>query len=272
MSYYAVARGRTPGIYTSWDACKLQTAGYSGAVFKKFKTEAEARAFLSARALPSQPLPSRTVAYGDLAAAESSAAAGDFTAAESSAADGNFASAESSAADGTIVTGTANARASFPSATAPPHQASLSDETAALPEDAALAYVDGSFNIAEGRYGYGVVLLHAGQCLEFSGSGSEPGMALMRNVAGEILGAMRAVEESLALGVRELTICYDYMGIEQWASGGWKCNKPETAAYRDFMRRHRDQLSLHFCKVLAHSGVSGNERADRLAKTAAGLL
>ena len=53
--YYAVAKGRSPGIYNSWDECKQQTAGFSGAIFKSFKTRDEAQAFMtsnSAAAIP----------------------------------------------------------------------------------------------------------------------------------------------------------------------------------------------------------------------------
>lgn len=44
--YYAVKEGRIPGIYRSWDECKAQTDGYSGAVYKSFKTEEEAVNFI----------------------------------------------------------------------------------------------------------------------------------------------------------------------------------------------------------------------------------
>ena len=43
--YYAVRKGRVPGIYTSWPECQKQTNGFSKPEFKKFKTEAEARQF-----------------------------------------------------------------------------------------------------------------------------------------------------------------------------------------------------------------------------------
>lgn len=39
----------------------------------------------------------------------------------------------------------------------------------------------------------------------------------MRNVSGEILGAMAAVERAIELKLPEVTIYYDYMGIEMWA-------------------------------------------------------
>lgn len=44
--YYAVRNGRTPGIYESWDECKGQTDGFSGAEFKSFPTREEAKAFV----------------------------------------------------------------------------------------------------------------------------------------------------------------------------------------------------------------------------------
>ena len=36
--YYAVKKGRKPGIYDTWDECRKQTLGFSGAVYKSFKT------------------------------------------------------------------------------------------------------------------------------------------------------------------------------------------------------------------------------------------
>lgn len=47
--YYAVAKGRTPGIYFTWDDCKAQVEQFSGAVYKSFLTIQEAERFISAR-------------------------------------------------------------------------------------------------------------------------------------------------------------------------------------------------------------------------------
>lgn len=44
--FYAVKRGRTPGIYRTWDACKAQVSGFPNARYKGFQTKAEAEAFL----------------------------------------------------------------------------------------------------------------------------------------------------------------------------------------------------------------------------------
>ena len=44
--YYAVKKGKVPGVYETWDACKNQTHGFPGAVFKSFPTREEAQAFV----------------------------------------------------------------------------------------------------------------------------------------------------------------------------------------------------------------------------------
>lgn len=45
MPFYAVKRGRVPGVYESWAECQNQIDGYAGAKFKKFSTEEDAYAF-----------------------------------------------------------------------------------------------------------------------------------------------------------------------------------------------------------------------------------
>jgi len=44
--FYAVREGKVPGIYMSWPACQKQVTGFSGAIFKGFKTRADAEKFL----------------------------------------------------------------------------------------------------------------------------------------------------------------------------------------------------------------------------------
>ncbi|CAK9796381.1 Ribonuclease H1 [Anthophora plagiata] len=46
LKYYAVAKGRKPGIYNTWDECKLQVFQYSASVFKKFDSKVEAENFI----------------------------------------------------------------------------------------------------------------------------------------------------------------------------------------------------------------------------------
>eukprot|EP00127_Corallochytrium_limacisporum_P000397 Clim_evm92s11 gene=Clim_evmTU92s11 len=45
-SYYGVRKGRKPGIYRVWADAEAQVKGFTGAVHKKFPSEAEAQAFV----------------------------------------------------------------------------------------------------------------------------------------------------------------------------------------------------------------------------------
>lgn len=47
MSYYAVKRGKIPGIYEDWKSCEEQIKGFSNAKFKKFNSLFAAEEFLN---------------------------------------------------------------------------------------------------------------------------------------------------------------------------------------------------------------------------------
>lgn len=194
--YYAVKKGKKPGVYRTWDECKAQTDGFSGAIFKSFKTQEEAEAFIGNK----------------------------------------------------------------------------KEDTIEDKKPQVYAFVDGSFNVKTGVYGYGGFLFDGRDKHILSGSGDDAEMATMRNVAGEILGSMAAVEKAIELGIKELSIYYDYMGIEMWATGAWKRNKEGTIAYHEYMNSVRDKIQINFIKVKGHSGVEGNEEADILAKKAVGVI
>ncbi len=55
--FYVVWKGRTPGIFTTWNECKAQVDGFAGAKYKSFPTQAEAEAAYSGKpsAVPVKP-------------------------------------------------------------------------------------------------------------------------------------------------------------------------------------------------------------------------
>ena len=197
--FYAVRNGYHTGIYNTWEECRNEVSGYSGAEYKSFQSLKDAEEYLGINS-----------------------------------------------------------------------QISLFDES--IPQkNTAVAYVDGSYNIKTKIFGCGVVIFYDGEDTTFSKSFSDPEMASMRNVAGEIEGAKLAMQYCLDNNIDELDIYYDYEGIEKWCSGAWKTNKSGTVAYKQFYTEVIKNVKVNFIKVKGHSGDKYNDMADRLAKDAVGI-
>ena len=135
--------------------------------------------------------------------------------------------------------------------------------------DRLVVYVDGSFDVSIQKYSFGcVILLEDGRIIERSGNGEEPELLAIRNVAGEMHGAMYAVQWAFENGYSSIVLHYDYEGIEKWATGVWSAKNPHTKKYAAFMRNMQEKMEVIFQKVRAHSGDYYNEQVDQLAKKA----
>ena len=113
--FYAVKIGRKPGIYNSWDECKMQVDKFKGAVYKSFSNKEDALMFIEEKKV-------------------------------------HF-------------------------------------------NNGLIAYVDGSYNVKTKEYGFGCVIIEGQQVIkEMYGKGNDENYVSMRNVAGEILGSICAME------------------------------------------------------------------------------
>lgn len=142
-------------------------------------------------------------------------------------------------------------------------------ETGDARGDTLIAYVDGSYDESIGKYSFGCIMIEpSGEIVRESGNGSHPESLAIRNVAGEMLGAMFAVKWARKNGYGRIELRYDYEGIEKWVTGVWKAKNVLTQKYASFMRQQQSVIEIQFRKIKAHSGDRCNEEADKLAKAA----
>lgn len=191
--FYAVKKGKKTGIFSTWDECKEQVAGFKGAVYKSFKTLSEAEAFLERNEEKIENI----------------------------------------------------------------------EEV-----DGVYAYIDGSFDRVSGVYGSGVVIVDGDKKHEYKHAGNREDYAQLHNVAGELEAAKFVMWYAVDKKIKEVTLFYDYQGIEAWAVGDWKANLTYTQDYVKFYNKVKERVKVNFVKVKAHTGVELNELVDKLAKDA----
>lgn len=134
--------------------------------------------------------------------------------------------------------------------------------------DGVYAYIDGSFDRVQGIYGSGVVIVDGDKKYKFKHAGNREDYAQLHNVAGELEAAKFVMWYAVDKKIKEITLFYDYQGIEAWATGDWQANLPYTQDYVKFYNKVKTVVKVNFVKVKAHTGVELNEVVDKLAKDA----
>ena len=136
-------------------------------------------------------------------------------------------------------------------------------------------YTDGSYG--NGKTFGGVYLVtDDGKEYMFKVKTSIQDMHNMNNVGGEILGAMSGLALALLLvkksgdNVNSIDLCYDYEGIGHWINKEWQATKYATRYFLGFIHKVLQAASKYNCNfsyhwTKSHSGVHGNEMADRIA-------
>ena len=251
--YYAVKVGENPGIYNTWAECERQVKGYPNAQFKKWKTKEEAEAYIRAGKNPIGSASTLTPTASDLTTTSS------------------LSDTSSSASKAKALSSKEGKEKKDSLPQQDGSMAAIEELFKRINTDC-IAYVDGSYEKDSGVYGYGVVFIEKdGSIEEYFNSGKEESYQSMRNVSGEILGALKAAALAMEKDYSSLAIFHDYQGVASWAIGDWKCNKEKTIEYREKMLEYQRRLKISFYKVLAHRGDYFNERADILAKQAVGI-
>lgn len=146
-----------------------------------------------------------------------------------------------------------------------------SDEN--YPKDCLHAYVDGSYNSSDGRYAYGVVCVN-NNVIEYIENGAEKDTSErnIRQIAGELKGAVKAVEYALKKGEKKLVIFHDYEGIAHHATGAWSRNEKSSVDYHKKMQEFMNKgIEIIFVKVDSHTGDLFNELVDEKCKEPLGI-
>lgn len=146
------------------------------------------------------------------------------------------------------------------------NQVKISDESI---KGNAVAYVDGSYiSTKPNCFSFGVVFIYNGKIEKYSKKIIDKEEALMRNVAGEIYGAIYAINLCIKKRINQLDLYYDYSGIEKWCLGEWNANKKLTKEFCKFYEFTKTIVNIRFHKVESHTGIKYNDMADLLAKEA----
>lgn len=227
---YAVRRGKVTGILDSWDACKEAVDGYPGAEYKSFKSLEEAKTYLKGIAYTVEPVEQEEINCGN--AARSQTGGRKPSGARKALLDRERRPKGMGDTDGGLV-----------------------------------AYVDGSYDHSLQKYAFGCVFILPDDTVYVeNGSGVNPETASLRNVSGEMLGAMFAVRWAIKNGFSRIELRYDYEGIAKWVTGEWRSKTELTRKYAAAMKCWMGSIQIRFTKVEAHANVYYNELADRLAK------
>lgn len=139
-------------------------------------------------------------------------------------------------------------------------------------EDGLHCYVDGSFSEEKNNYSFGLICVENENILFYeNGIGNNKEAVFMKQVGGELLGAMKSLVYARDNNFKNITIFHDYVGVSHHATGFWKRNNSFSEVYYKWMQeffKANPDMKIQFCKVDAHKGDKYNELADGLAKLA----
>ncbi|AKA70822.1 ribonuclease H family protein [Clostridium scatologenes] len=136
------------------------------------------------------------------------------------------------------------------------------------PKDCLHVYVDGSYNISTEEYSYGLVAVR-NNVVEYinSSSAKDSSKKNIRQIAGELEAAVKAVQYAIEKGDKCVVIFHDYEGICHHATGFWERKEQSSVEYYEKMNKLMSQgIQVIFVKVDSHTGDFFNELVDEKCK------
>lgn len=256
---YVVFVGRKTGIFTSWDEVKAQVNGFPGQKQQGYTSMADAEAAWAAWT------------SGSGAGTTDVCSAGRVNSAAGTTGTVHKISAGSKTGAGSVEEALRT------------HELGENiDANLIFPHiDGPIAYTDGSYNSMLGRYAYGTIIFPNPQDLtdqlQISGSGEVDEYKTANNVAGEVLGAVTAMEFALEQGWKKITIFHDYNGLAYWAKAmpgmtrRWQAKMPIAQYYQKRYDELSQMIDVDFFWVRGHSRDHYNDIVDALAKRELGI-
>lgn len=287
-AYYAVARGKSVGIYRLWDECKSNTLGYSNASFKKFDSPAAAQSFINANQSGGSGGSGSSGSYSSSRSSGGSSGRSNYSSGSSSSGGGGYSGGYS----GSFYSGGGSSKSSSSNASSSKSSSGGSSKRSAV-------YVDGaSRGNGKGgtpKSGYGV----------YYGPGDSRNAAVsladvddvktttptnQRAELHALKHALGSALDSAKLGGEKYEIftdssyaknCVDNWS-KNWANNDWKNSAGKDVANKDIIEdavgkynainehyKSQGEPKLEITHVRGHQGIEGNEQADRLANEGA---
>lgn len=136
------------------------------------------------------------------------------------------------------------------------------------PKDCLHIYVDGSYNISTEKYSYGMAAVRD-NIVEYieSDVSKDNSKKSIRQIAGELKAAVRAVEYALENKEKRVVIFHDYEGVSHHATGFWERKGESSIEYYKKMNELMNSgIEVIFVKVDSHTGDIFNELVDEKCK------
>lgn len=290
MSYYAVARGRQVGIFKTWTECENQVKGFSGAIFKKFKTNEEAQNFITIKSLSTSVTATTSVKRSMTVKEESTTKKrkrddDEMTEEEmlkfilSCDFDENEEKIKPTTSKSSKVDWKSDRiRMTNPQMTTLKSYGKYQFHED--PEGFVHVYTDGSCENNGKKNATAGLGVYFGDNHPLNAADPVKGRAT--NNAGEIQAAIKAIEDAQKHTIKRLNIFTDSQFLinsvckwmTAWKAKGWMLSSGKPVVNQiDFKRLDQlinsGNMLIKWSYIAAHRGHTGNEEADRLAKEGA---